>query len=126
MVTIIEGYKHFLVVFNCLFFTPAMVTLEVKISFYYVITRIFGTLEEARASNSKCHLDDVITEIYSEFSENIDDTNAVNKNTNLIPRWLSSEKTIDKIDHVLRSDLSIKMNLCKSRLVVSPIFAPRF
>ena len=52
-----------------------MVTLEVKKSFYYVIQRILRTLEESRASN----LIGVITEIYSEFSENADKTNTVNK-----------------------------------------------
>ena len=62
-----KGANIFVVVFNCLFFTPAMVTLEVKKSFYYVIPRIPRTLEESRASNSKCHFHDVITEIYSEF-----------------------------------------------------------
>ena len=49
-----------------------MVTLEVKKSFYYVIPRILRTLEESRAWNSKCHLIDVITEIYSVFSGNVD------------------------------------------------------
>ena len=43
-----ERYKQFLVVFNCLFCTPAMVTLEVKNPL---------TLEESRALNSKCHLE---------------------------------------------------------------------
>ena len=46
------------------------------------------TLEESRASNSKCHLIDVITENYSKFSENVDETNALNKNTNLVLRCL--------------------------------------
>ena len=52
-----ERCKKFLLVFKCLFFTPAMVTVEVKKSFYYVISRMLRTLEESRASNSKSHLD---------------------------------------------------------------------
>ena len=52
-----ERCKQFLVVFNCLFFTPAMVTVEVKKSFYYVILRMLRTLEESHASNSKCNSD---------------------------------------------------------------------
>ena len=64
--------KQFLVVFNCLFFTPAVVTLETKKkSFYYVIHRMLRTLEDSRASNSKCHSIDVITEIFSECSEHV-------------------------------------------------------
>ena len=52
-----ERCKQVLVVFKCLFFTPAMVTVEVKKSFYYVIPRMLRTLEESRALNSKCHSD---------------------------------------------------------------------
>ena len=52
-----ERCKQCLVVFNCLFFMPAMVTPDVKKSFYYVIPRMLRTLEESRPSNSKCHLD---------------------------------------------------------------------
>ena len=54
----------------------------------------------------------------------VDETNVVNKNTNLVPRCLSSEGTSDKIDHFLQSDWSMKMAECKSRLVASAIFAP--
>ena len=103
-----------------------MVTVEVKKSFYYVIPRMSRTLEESRASNSKCHLIDVITEIYSEFSENVEESNAVNKNPNLVPRCLYLEKTFGKIDHVLQSDWSMKMAQCESCLVASAIFSPLF
>ena len=119
-----ERCKQFLLVFKYLFFTPAMVTVEVKKSFYYVIPRMLRTLEESRASNSKWHLIDVITEIYSEFSENVEESNAVNKNPNLVHRCLYLEKTFGKIDHVLQSDWSLKMAQCESRLVESAIFSP--
>ena len=39
---------------------------------------------------------------------------------NLIPKCLSSEKTSGKIDHVLQSDLSMKIPRCKSRQPFSP------
>ena len=52
-----ERCKHFKVVFNCLFFTPATVTVEVKKSFYYVIPRILRILKESRALNYKCNLE---------------------------------------------------------------------
>ena len=53
-----ERCKQILVVFNCLFFAPAMVTLEVKNPFITSFQlRMSGTLEESCAWNSKCHLD---------------------------------------------------------------------
>ena len=53
---LVEWCKQFLVVFKCLLFTPAMVTLEIKKFFYYVIPKMLRTLEESRASNYKSNL----------------------------------------------------------------------
>ena len=43
--TFFERCKQFLVVFNCLFFTPSIFTVEFKKSFYCVISGILRTLE---------------------------------------------------------------------------------
>ena len=55
--TFMERWKQVKVLFNFLFFTPPMVTLEVKKSFYYVIPRNLRILEESRASSYKCNLE---------------------------------------------------------------------
>ena len=65
------------------------------------------TLEESRASNSKCHLDSRhISEIHSEFSENVDKSNPVNKNTNIVPRCLSAAKTFNLVKSIMFSNLT--------------------
>ena len=61
-----------------------MVTLEITKSFYYVIPRIIRTLQESRASNYKSHLDCVITEIYSKFSEMLSDRTDVKINISVL------------------------------------------